>query len=221
MSDAEASGRGPDAALAPSLSCRSAGNAGGTAVPSLDSVILTAGQVGPGYERATIPEVGSSKGQVTLDFCGGGYASEALRSRRFQAVYARKGSDLLLSNEVVRYAPGGAKKALLEVSKRVRNCPKTPVASGSEAGVQGDTSRSPSSTTRGLLGGSVAVTSTIEYSYKGKKKRDSIVVIYQRHGDYLSGVYAYGGTPTQRVTVALKAARASGDNLLLTDHLVA
>ena len=49
---------------------------------------------------------------MTLDFCGGGYASEALRSRRFQAVYAKQGSDLVLSNEVVRYQAGGAKKAL-------------------------------------------------------------------------------------------------------------
>ena len=199
-----------------------AANAAVTAAPTtLDSVILRAGQVGSGYERATIPGGRLVKGQVTLDFCGGGYASEALRSRRFQAVYARKGSDLLLSNEVVRYAPGGAKKALLEVSKHVRSCPKTPVASGSEAGVRERYLSIAAVHDPGLLGGSVAVTATIEYSFKGRNRRDSIVVIYQRHGDYLSGVYAYGGTPAQRLAAALKAARASGDNLLLTDHLVA
>ena len=209
------------AALTLALSAVAADAAIAAAPASLDSVILRAAQVGPRYERATIPGGRLVKGKVTLDFCGGGYASEALRSRRFQTVYARKGSDLLLSNEVVRYAPGGARKALLEVSKRVKNCPKTPVASGSEAGVKERYLSIAVLHDPGLLGGSVAVRSTIEYSYKGNKRQDSIIVIYQRHGDYLSGVYAYGGTPAQRQAAALKAARASGDNLLLTDHLVA
>ena len=101
------------------------------------------------------------------------------------------------------------------------NGPKTPVASGSEAGVRERYLSIAALHDPGLLGGSVAVTATIEYSFNGRNRRDSIVVIYQRHGDYLSGVYAYGGTPAQRLAAALKAARASGDNLLLTDHLVA
>lgn len=62
---------------------------------------------------------------------------------------------------------------------------------------------------------------TIEVTVKGKKVRSSVVAIYQRHGDYLSGVYAYGGTTASRVASALRAAHASGDNLLRTDYMTA
>lgn len=187
----------------------------------LDTVILTGKRVGPGYVRTTIPGGRQVQGQVTLDFCGGGYASEALRSRRFQAVYAKKGSGVVLSNEVVRYEPGGAKQAIAEVSKHVKACPSTPVPSGSAADVTEkylsiDLIRDPK-----LLAGSIAIRATIEYTYKGKKQRASLIAIYQRHGDYLSGLYVYGGPSAGRLALALRAARASGDNLLLTDHLTA
>jgi hypothetical protein len=214
------SGRLLAAAVALTLTAVVAGTAVAAAPVSLDSVILRASQVGPGYVRSTIPGGRAVRGQVTLDFCGGGYATEALRSRRFQAVYGKQGSGLVLSNEVVRYQPGGARKALAEVARHIDSCPKTAVASASTPGateryVSVGVIHDP-----GLLGGSIAVKSTIEYTYKGKKRRDSVVAIYQRHGDYFSGVYVYGGTPAQRLALALKAARASGDNLLLTDHLV-
>ena len=175
-----------------------------TAPVSLDTVILKASQVGPGYGRATVSGGRIVKGQVTLDFCGGGYASEALRARRFQAVYGKQGSALVLSNEVVRYQPGGARKALAEVAKRVRTCPKTAVASGSATGVKEKYLSISVIDDPKLLGGSVAVQATVEYTYKGKKRRDSIVAIYQRHGDYLSGVYAYGGTAADRLAAALR-----------------
>ena len=80
--------------------------------PPLDSVVLTAKQAGPGYTRFTMDGGRQVNGQVTLDFCGGGYPSEALRLRRFQTIYANPAGGAQLSNEVVRYAPGGARQAL-------------------------------------------------------------------------------------------------------------
>ena len=97
--------------------------------PPLDSVVLTAKQAGPGYTRFTMDGGRQVNGQVTLDFCGGGYPSEALRLRRFQTIYANQAGGAQLSNEVVRYAPGGARQALREVARRVRTCPRTPVQS--------------------------------------------------------------------------------------------
>ena len=102
------------------------------------------------------------KGQVTLDFCGGGYPSEALRLRRFQTIYANQAGGAQLSNEVVRYAPGGARQALREVARRVRTCPRTPVQSpvpghGAERYLSVALIHDP-----GLLAGSVAIKMTIE-----------------------------------------------------------
>ena len=97
--------------------------------PPLDSVVLTAKQAGSGYTRFTMDGGRQVDGQVTLDFCGGGYPSEALRLRRFQTIYANRAGGAQLSNEVVRYAPGGARQALREVARRVRTCPRTPVQS--------------------------------------------------------------------------------------------
>ena len=76
--------------------------------PPLDAVVLTAKQAGPGYTRYTMDGGRQVNGQVTLDFCGGGYPSEALRQRRFQTIYANPAGAAQLSNEVVRYSPGGA-----------------------------------------------------------------------------------------------------------------
>ena len=45
-------------------------------------------------------------GQVTLDFCGGGYPSESLRQRRLQTIYPRSPGAPQLSNEIVVLARG-------------------------------------------------------------------------------------------------------------------
>jgi hypothetical protein len=189
--------------------------------PPLDSVVLTARQVGPGYTRFTMDGGRSVKGQVTLDFCGGGYPSEALRLRRFQTIYANQSGGAQLSNEVVRYAPGGARQALREVARRVRTCPRTPVQSpvpdhGAERYLSIALIHDP-----GLLAGSVAINMTVEVTENGHKMRREIIAIYQRHGDFLSGVYASGGTAASRLASALRAAHASADNLLRSDQLTA
>jgi hypothetical protein len=189
--------------------------------PPLDSVVLTAKQAGPGYARFTMDGGRQVNGQVTLDFCGGGYRSEALRLRRFQTIYANPAGGAQLSNEVVRYAPGGTRQALREVARRVRTCPRTPVQSpvpghGAERYLSVALIHDP-----GLLAGSVAINMTVEVTEDGRKVRREIIAIYQRHGNFLSGVYASGGTAASRLANALHAAHASADNLLRSDQLTA
>ena len=72
-----------------------------------------------------------------------------------------------------------------------------------------------------LLAGSVAIKMTVEVKEDGRKGRRDIIAIYQRHGDYLAGVYASGGTAASRLAGALRAAHASADNLLRSDQLTA
>ena len=189
--------------------------------PPLDSVVLTAKQAGPGYTRFTMDGGRQVDGQVTLDFCGGGYPSEALRLRRFQTIYANQAGGAQLSNEVVRYSPGGAKQALREVARRVRTCPRTPCRAPFPATAPSDTSRSRCIHDPGLLAGSVAINMTVEVTENGRKVRREIIAIYQRHGNFLSGVYASGGTAASRLASALRAAHASADNLLRSDQLTA
>jgi hypothetical protein len=189
--------------------------------PPLDSVVLTAKQAGPGYVRYPMNGGRQVSGQVTLDFCGGGYPSEALRIRRFQAIYAAQGGGAQLSNEVVRYSPGGARQALREVALRVRTCPRAPVQSPvPENGVERYLSVALIHD-RGLLAGSVAIRMTIEAADGGRLVQREVIAIYQRHGNFLSGVYAYGGTAASRLASALHAAHASADNLLRSDQLTA
>ena len=143
--------------------------------PPLDSVVLTAKQAGPGYTRFTMDGGRQVNGQVTLDFCGGGYPSEALRLRRFQTIYANPAGGAQLSNEVVRYAPGGARQALREVARRVRTCPRTPVQSpvpghGAERYLSVALIHDP-----GLLAGSVAINMTVEVTENGRKVRREII----------------------------------------------
>jgi hypothetical protein len=189
--------------------------------PPLDAVVLTAKQAGPGYTRYPMDGGRRVIGQVTLDFCGGGYPSEKLRSRRFQTIYANPAGGVQLSNEVVRYTPGGAKQALREVARRVRTCPRTAVQSpvpgrDAERYVSVELIQD-----KGLLAGSVSIKMTIELMDNGRKVRREIIAIYQRHGNFLSGVYASGGTAAIRLADALGAAHASADNLLRSDQLTA
>src|SRR3954452_24224391 len=90
----------------------------GTASTALDlrTVILKPAQVGKGYILVARNDGFGVKSAPTLDLCGRkGYTSEKLRSDRLQVNYLKQNTALGLSNEVVAYKPGGAKKALGEV----------------------------------------------------------------------------------------------------------
>ena len=187
--------------------------------PPLDAVVLTAKQAGPGFTRYTMRGGRQVKGQVTLDFCGGGYASEALKNVASRPSTPAAGG-VQLSNEVVRYAPGGAAQALREVARRVRTCPRTPV----ESPVPGNgTEVYPVDLIhdRGLLAGSVAIKMTVETTEDGQKgaSRDhrDLPASRQFHVRGLC-VRRNGGITAGS---ALRAAHASADNLLRSDQLTA
>src|SRR3954452_20617334 len=82
----------------------------------LRTVILKPAQVGKGYILVARNDGFGVKSAPPLDLCGRkGYASEKLRADRLQVNYLKQNTALGLSNEVVTYKPGGAKKALGEV----------------------------------------------------------------------------------------------------------
>jgi hypothetical protein len=90
---------------------------------ALRSIVLRPSQLGSGFRERLLPYGNRVRGQVTLDLCGQTFASESLRRQRLQFVYAAPSSKTEVSNEVVRYAPGGAAQAYAEL-KRVRPAPR-------------------------------------------------------------------------------------------------
>src|SRR5262249_34665074 len=109
------------------------------APPNVNKILLAPeAQVGPGYVLVRRTDGVGVKGTVTLDICGrSGYFSEALRVARIQVDYRKSGVDYLmhpgtlgLSNEVVRYQPGGAQEAIQEVRRHAVTCPHRPIDTG-------------------------------------------------------------------------------------------
>jgi hypothetical protein len=84
---------------------------------TVDRAVLKASQVGPGSTVRDIPHGTEVRGQVTLDVCGFGFKSERRRVARLQV-------GPFLSNEVVDYEHGWAKKAMKELRKAIATCPK-------------------------------------------------------------------------------------------------
>src|SRR3954470_7619742 len=95
---------------------------------NLQSVLLPPAAVGKGYGVYARNDGFGVKSAPTLDLCGRtGYGSEKLRVDRLQVNYLHPQQPLGLSNEVVRYKPGGAKQALREVLQHARSCPAQPI----------------------------------------------------------------------------------------------
>jgi hypothetical protein len=176
-------------------------------------IALTAAEVGPGYVRHTIPGGNQVQGQVTLDMCGGGYPSEALRTARLQVGFAPPaGAKAQVSNEVVSYAGAGAQQALREVRRHIATCPKTPVPMP-EASAPPLRFSFTKLAVSGLLPGAVAVVVRISATVNGRKLSETSVAIYQVKGTILSGVYTAKGPLAEQATVAAHAARASAAKL--------
>jgi hypothetical protein len=92
---------------------------------TVDRAVLKASQVGPGSTVRDIPHGTEVRGQVTLDVCGFGFKSERRRVARLQVTFIRNdGTGPFLSNEVVDYEHGWAKKAMKELRKAIATCPK-------------------------------------------------------------------------------------------------
>jgi hypothetical protein len=181
-----------------------------TAAPSLNKVILKPAQVGKGYGIYARTDGFGVKAAPTLDLCGRkGYPSEAKRVDRLQVNYLKAKQPIGLSNEVVRYKPGGAKQALHEVAQHARTCPSTPVDTG-ESGVGKLTfTITPLHDTK-LIKGAVAVrVRAVGKLTNGKKVDQTSYAVYQVVGDVLSGVYSFGPNTPAQETFALHAAEQS------------
>jgi len=178
----------------------------------MSQLALRAPQVGPGYRAQVVPGGRKVQGQVTLDLCGSGYLSEALRTERIQIGYLHRRSPLAVSNEVVRYRRGGAELAYAELDTRVSRCPRTPVPSPVR-GVGSLTWRLTRISDPRLLRLSVAVQARVSGTVNGKRKVADSFAVYQVHGNVLSAVYTYGGTVAAQRRLVLRAAALSAKNL--------
>jgi hypothetical protein len=185
------------------------------ATPSLVRIALTGPEVGAGYARH--PITGSDPSDdATLNLCGGGYASEALRtSRRHYRYTAPARTSIVVSNDVVSYRHGGAQLALKELRHRIATCPKTPVQSSN--GGPPMTFRLTKVSTAGLLPGAVAVAIRTSWRQKGLVQTFLSVAFYQAKGSVLSAVYTYNyahdGTLATLLPRGAHAARASAAKL--------
>ena len=182
--------------------------------PSLAKIALKPSQVGPGYVLQQRPD-GAGTAQRTMDLCGTtGYASESLRVERLQVNYLRQNAPLALSNEIVRYTRDGAAEAMREAARHAADCPKKPIAFEGFPPLRYDVTRiTDSKLVKGYLAAKIHRYGTV----KGKKVDDTFIVVYQRYGDVLSGVYSYaakGVSVGQQEAFCLHAAEASARNLL-------
>ena len=186
--------------------------AGSAAAPNLRRIVLSPAQVGAGYKMSVIPGDNLVQGQVTLDLCGVGFSSERLRIARLQVEYTQPRGPLALSNEVVRYRPGGAPQALREVTHAAEHCPRGPV--GTPVPGVSATYRVTKISHPRLLPGYLAVRVHLTAEGRGKRLVLDTVGVYQVKGDVLSGVYTNGGaTMATQLKVALHAAEESAQNL--------
>jgi hypothetical protein len=178
----------------------------------LETVVLKPSQVGAGYTLSQIPGGQLVQGETTLDFCGLSYPSESLRSARLQVIYDAKGSEFSASNEVVTYQPGGARKALQEVTRAAAACPNGRVKDPPR-GVTDMVRHTHLISDRRLLSGAVAIVETETGTVNGKRVTVQSVDVYQVRGDVLSGVYGSGTEAATVRALTLHAAEESAENL--------
>lgn len=183
---------------------------GATSAPDLRTVILKPSQVGKGYQIFARQDGFGVKTARTLDLCGHtGYPSETLRTDRLQVNYLRQNTQIGLSNEVVRYKPGGAAQALREVLQHAQTCPDRPIITG-EAGVGPMRFTITRLHDTKLLKGYVAVrVRAVGKLTNGRHVDLTSYAVYQRYGNVLSGVYSFGPDTAAQQQLALHAAEQS------------
>jgi hypothetical protein len=194
--------------VASSLAVAATAGAGGS---GLRALILRPSQVGPGYRLQERPDGNGVRGLVTLDMCGYDFRSESLRTARLQVDYVAHGKPHV-SNEVVRYRPGGVTQAFREIMQAWRTCPRGPVPSRIQ-GVPALTYRITSFVDRRIPAGTIPLVVRMTGKWKGKTVTVTIVSIYHREGNVLSGVYVQGGTLREARQVAVRASVASAADL--------
>jgi hypothetical protein len=188
--------------------------AAAAAAPNVDKLILQPAQVGKGYQLIARSDGFGVKAAPTLDLCGRkGYASEKLRVDRLQVNYLKQKTTLGISNEVVRYKPGGAKQALREVGLHALSCPHTPIVTG-EKGVGPLRFTITPVKDKKLLAGYVAVrVRAVGKLTDGTHVDETSYAVYQRLGDVLSGIYSFGPNTPGQEKFALHAAELSANVL--------
>jgi hypothetical protein len=178
--------------------------------PDLGHLILKPTQVGTGYKRTVIDQGGSFIGEGTIDLCGATYPSESLRTGRLQVRYSHTGKTVTLSNEIATYSSQGAAEAMREVSAEAKACAAKPVVR--KQGSLTTTFKVDPLSDPKLLPGTVAVHLTVSASDGKKKVSEDWIVIYQRNGETISGVYALatkGTTLAAAKRIGLHAAEQS------------
>jgi hypothetical protein len=195
------------AVLAVAAACASGALASVTVAPA--KLVLRAAQVGPGYVLVPFQE-GRTLKRPTLDMCHLTFRSEKLRLARDKVVFQRGQNDPTIANEVVTYKPGGAAQALKDIRGSIARCPKGPVKSGLATITTTIQVLHPKGT---FLPGSIAL--AIHASGSVNKKPVSVdgTALYQVRGNVLSGVYAYGSSPDERLSTMLHAAEQSAAKL--------
>jgi hypothetical protein len=186
----------------------------------LNRVLLKASQVAPGYRLKTRADSYCVQACVTLDLCGFTFRSEALRTGRIQVNYTKSSKNLVLSNEVVSYVPGGIAQAFAELNRAVATCPTGPVSSTVQ-GLGPITYRIKRLSTSTLLPGSIALRLSTSGRARGRHFRALSTAIYQHRGNVLSAVYISStaiSTAAAQWAIAFHAAQGSAHNLTLAIH---
>ena len=173
---------------------------------SLDSAVLRPAQVGPGYGIAPAGR-DRNLNAPTLDLCFRAFPSEARRVERLQVGYSRRGNEDV-SNELVRYRPGGAKQALREVKSVSCNQLKHEDRGGVDILTMTVRRVSP----KGAPPGSVTLTVETVVVSGGLRNVLTGAGVYQVRGNVLSGVYTYGDEKAP-VARAVRLAKISAANL--------
>jgi hypothetical protein len=135
------------------------------------------------------------RGQKTLDECNASYPSETKRVARVQTGYvplSDPSGQLVASNEVVRYAQGGARQAYNEIKHALQTCPAHFPDGGKAVG--SNTTIEP--TDPQLTNDQVTATQLVTIG--NQKTWSAITFLYE--GDLFSGVYVF--RPTQAAALA-------------------
>lgn len=184
-----------------------------TSTPDVRKLVLKPAQFDSGYVVLMRKDGNGVEGTVTLDLCGRkGYRSEARRVARLQVDYRKPKSTIGLSNEVVRYRPGGAAQAMREVISHALTCPSTPIDTG-QAGLPPLRFTITRLKETKLLEGYLAVRVRVRGTINGKKVDQTSYAAYQRYGDVLSGVYSFGANSKEQQSLFVRAAQESAKNL--------
>jgi hypothetical protein len=179
----------------------------------LSALVLKSAQVGPGFAGGVVPGGRTVAGQVTLNLCDQTFASERLRTDRLQVEYLHSGPDLLVSNELIGYRPGGTRTAMSEIALVASRCPSRPQPP-TVANKPTLRYRLQRLQIAGLLPGYVAVRIQVSEIFHGKPRITYVLFsIYQARGRVLSAVYARSPDVSLAEKAAEGAAVQSARNL--------